>query len=116
MDRVGNHYKSSPGAQYVTQTQLSSSKNGSTDVPCAGVSNSFPCAKESVIREHREKILSDEMTQMVQDSLCSISRYSNKMCGHFLLTSDLSSPTQATFPSESLENILPYHTKLCCRS
>lgn len=93
VDRVGSHYKSSQGAKYFTQTQLSSSNNGSTDVPRACISNSFPCAKEeSMVREHREKILSGEMVQFVQDSLCS-----NKMWGHFLETSDLSYPTQTSF-------------------
>lgn len=58
VDRVGSHYKLSQGVQYFTQTQLSSSNNGSTDVPRACIVNSFPCAREkSAVREHREKIL-----------------------------------------------------------
>lgn len=58
VDRAGNHYKSSQGVQYFTQTQLSSSNNGSTDVPRACIVNSFLCAREkSVVREHTEEIL-----------------------------------------------------------
>lgn len=51
---MGNHYKSSQGVQYFTQTQLSSSNNGSTDVPRAYIVNSFPCTE--VVREHGGEI------------------------------------------------------------
>lgn len=44
-----------------------------------------------------EKILHGKMVQVAQDSLCSKPMYSNKMWGHFLLTSDPSHPTHTTF-------------------
>lgn len=97
-DRAGNHYQSSRAVQYFTQTQLSSSNNGSTDVTHAHAVTSVPGTEEaSTIREHGGETLRRHEIRGFKTTSIQLLCAQIRGGARFLRTSHLTSHGQSSF-------------------